>query len=76
MIDINQKPKWWKKFMATGKDFSTVFGGVLLGILGGIVAAAILNTLTLPRCPICKHVIQRGVSICPHCGSFLQWGSQ
>jgi len=76
MINVNQELRWWKKFMAGGKDFSTALGGMVLGILGGILAAAVLDALLKPKCPICKEVIQRGVPTCPHCGSFLQWGSQ
>lgn len=76
MMGITQGLKWWQRFMANGKDLSALLGGILLGILGGIVAAAIINALAEPKCPGCQRVIQQGVPTCPHCGTFLQWGNQ
>lgn len=62
--------------MATGKDFGSAVGAAILGIVGGIAIAAILDALTSPKCPVCKNAVQRGVPVCPHCSSFLRWSSQ
>ncbi len=59
--------------MTTGKDFGNTVGAILVGIVGGIVAAAILDAITTPKCPICKQNIQQGAPVCPNCGRLLQW---
>ena len=74
MIATSRTLKQCRGFMANGKDLSNLIGGILLGILGGIVAAAIINALTAPKCPHCQGVVQRGVPRCPHCDIFLVWG--
>lgn len=58
----------------TGKEFGEAIGAILLGILGGLALAAILEALTKPKCPVCKHTIEKGITICPHCQASLQWG--
>jgi len=47
--------------------------GIALGIVGGIALAALLNALLGPRCPVCQRQIQRGISMCPYCRTYLQW---
>jgi uncharacterized Zn finger protein (UPF0148 family) len=39
----------------------------------GLVGLAILASIFGPRCPRCGRPIQRGVKICPHCGTRLEW---
>lgn len=54
------------------KDNDDVWGAI--GALAlGAVGLAILAEVTKPKCPICKNKIQRGITICPHCSSTLQW---
>ena len=60
--------------MAGGKDFSALLGGIVLGVLGGIVAAAILNALTPPKCPYCGATVRQGDPICGSCRQALYWG--
>ena len=74
MIKANLKLRWLQKLMATGKDVGSAIGAVALGIIGGIIAAAIINALRPIRCPGCQNTIQRGIQRCPTCGIFLQWG--
>lgn len=47
-----------------GKDDDTI-AGIILGILGLAAIAALVPK----KCPVCGNSVQRGSSICPHCGS-------
>lgn len=47
---------------------------IILGILGGMALAALLEQFTRTRCPVCQNQIQRGLSPCPYCLSPLRWG--
>ena len=59
--------------MANGKDFGTVLGGIALGIIGGMVAAAIIDALTPPKCPYCGSVVHKGDQVCGTCREPLYW---
>lgn len=54
------------------KDDDDIWGA-LGALLLGAIGLAILGEISQPKCPVCKNKIQRGVSVCPHCGSTLQW---
>jgi len=45
-----------------------------IGIFGGFVAVAILDTLSKPKCPNCSNDLKRGEPVCPNCGIVLRWG--
>ena len=47
-----------------GKDDDAIVG-IVLGILGLAAIAAIASK----KCPTCNKTVQRGTSVCPHCGS-------
>jgi hypothetical protein len=51
-----------------------IVGAIFLGIVGGLIAAAILDALigTVP-CPVCNQRIRRGTTPCPHCQTTLRW---
>ena len=49
-------------------------GTVVLGILGGIAFAAILEALSGSRCPVCNAQVQRNSNQCPNCHTPLEWG--
>ncbi|MHB8602012.1 MAG: hypothetical protein ACYC6W_09655 [Nitrosotalea sp.] len=56
-----------------GKKDDDNFWGALGALLLGAVGLAILSEATKPNCPICRHKIERGTVVCPHCGSGLSW---
>ena len=74
MIESYNKSTRWKKFMADSKDFGALLGAILLGVVGGIVAAAILDALTPPKCPYCGSTVCQGDPVCGSCGQALYWG--
>jgi len=60
--------------MTDTKQVEEAIGAIVLGILGGLVAASIINYLTKrSTCPVCKQPIQQGITRCPHCQTFLEW---
>lgn len=61
-------------FMSNGgKDFGVAVGAILLGILGGMILAAVLDRFGNYKCPVCHKQIQRGASNCPNCHVALRW---
>lgn len=58
----------------SGKELGEAVGAILLGIVGGLALAAILEAVTKPKCPVCKNTIEKGIAVCPHCQTWLQWG--
>jgi len=61
-------------FMSNGgQNVGTAIGAIILGILGGIVLAALLDQFGRHRCPVCQQQIQRGVNYCPNCHIALRW---
>ena len=60
--------------MVDMKRVGEVVGAVALGIIGGLVAASIVNYLTRQyECPSCRQQITQGVRKCPHCKTYLEW---
>lgn len=60
--------------MSNGQgNLGEAIGTIIVGILGGIALAALLEWLIGPRCPVCQEQIHRGVSFCPHCQTPLTW---
>jgi hypothetical protein len=58
--------------MSTKNDKGSVWD-FLAGLAMGFIGYTILSFFTKPSCPVCKKDIGRGISICPTCGSELQW---
>ena len=61
--------------MGKGSDVIT---GIVLGILGGAIAAYLLSKLLGEKanCPVCGTTITKGssnTSICPRCRTNLRW---
>lgn len=50
-----------------------VFATIILGVLGGLAAIAVINALTKPKCPVCNNEVPRGANPCPHCFTALKW---
>lgn len=59
--------------MGSSQDAIGTLGGIILGVLGGIALAAIIDALIGTRCPVCGGRIEEGVPVCPHCHSALEW---
>lgn len=60
--------------MVDAKRVGEAIGAIALGILGGLVAASIINYLAgRSICPVCKKDIHREIRRCPHCGTYLEW---
>jgi hypothetical protein len=55
-------------------DSLGIIGAILIGLLGGMAAIALLLLLSKPKCPHCHNDIEKGTPICPHCNIPLQWG--
>lgn len=47
--------------------------GVSTGIALGLLGAAILDSLSGPRCPNCNYKIEREATYCNHCNAYLRW---
>ena len=58
-----------------GEEIGKAIGAVILGIAAGALTAAIIDALTKPKCPVCRNTINKGTAVCPHCNTWLQWGS-
>lgn len=59
--------------MSNGKA-GEVLGAIVVGVLGGLIAAAIIDALIgNASCPACHQQVRRGVTPCPHCGTTLRW---
>lgn len=58
----------------TGQDFGEFIGAAIVGIVGGLFIAAILDSLFSPKCPVCKQTIPKGANPCPKCQTSLRWG--
>lgn len=52
-------------------DFWEGVAALLLGFVG----LAIISSMFKPQCPTCKGTIEKGTTVCPHCGTYLKWGS-
>ena len=48
-------------------------GGLLLGILGGLLAVAIIDSLSGPKCPVCGAKVPKGSTACQNCNNWLLW---
>jgi hypothetical protein len=48
----------------TDEDIAGAIIGISAGILLGLLGAAIIDSLTGPRCPNCNHKVQRNVPNC------------
>jgi predicted amidophosphoribosyltransferase len=61
--------------MSNGKaDAGEILGAILVGVLGGLIAVAIIDALTgNASCPTCHQQVKKGVTSCPHCGTTLRW---
>ena len=60
--------------MVDVKRVGEAIGAIALGILGGLVAASLINYLSgRPTCPVCKQKIPREIKKCPHCETYLEW---
>jgi hypothetical protein len=59
--------------MGKGGDVSEAIAAVLLGIAGGLAAAALIDYLSSSKCPVCNNRIPRGTAQCPSCGVVLEW---
>lgn len=55
--------------MGKDDDIWGLIGGIALGAIG----LAVLSNLSNPKCPECKGSIKKGISVCPHCGTYLEW---
>ncbi len=81
-ISSKYRLKIWRYDNMSKKDYSDgllgAIGVTILGILGGIILAAILSALTVKSgystCPVCNSPIQRYSYKCPNCHAPLQWG--
>ena len=56
--------------MGKNDDFWEGVAVLFFGFLG----LALISSALKPRCPQCNNVIEKGVVICPHCGTYLRWG--
>lgn len=45
--------------------------GAAIGL--GLLGAAILDSLSGPRCPNCNHKINRNDRYCKYCNAYLRW---
>ena len=60
--------------MTNGKKVGEALGAIALGVIGGLIAASIINyLLDRPKCPVCKKQIPRRALQCPYCKSYLEW---
>jgi len=57
----------------TEDDIAGAIIGIGAGILLGLLGAAILDSLTGPRCPNCNHKVQRDAPYCSYCNTYLRW---
>jgi tRNA(Ile2) C34 agmatinyltransferase TiaS len=55
--------------MGQDDDLWEGLAALLLGFIGIALIASIIN----PKCPNCKHNIQKGAIRCPNCGVILRW---
>jgi hypothetical protein len=55
------------------EDIAGAIIGIGAGILLGMLGAAILDSLSGPRCPNCKHKIEKNAPYCPNCDALLRW---
>lgn len=58
----------------TGQELGTIIGAAIVGIVGGLVVIAILDSIFSPKCPVCKQTIPKGANPCPNCYTSLRWG--
>ena len=49
-------------------DLGEAITGIVLGILGGIALAEILNRLLGKKCPRCGNIVQSNQIYCLRCG--------
>lgn len=56
-----------------GKNVGEAIGTIILGIVGGMALAALVDYLTGYQCPVCQQRIRRSMSRCPNCHSELRW---
>jgi hypothetical protein len=57
----------------TGEDILGALIGIGSGILLGMLGAAILDSLSKPRCPHCKYRVEKNATYCENCKSYLRW---
>jgi len=57
----------------SGEDILGAIIGIGSGILLGMLGAAILDSLSKPRCPYCKSPVERNATYCRNCNSYLRW---
>lgn len=57
-----------------GDDFGKFIGAALVGIIGGLFALAVLDSIFGPKCPVCRQTIPKGANPCPNCHTALRWG--
>ena len=50
-------------------DLGEAIAGIVLGILGGIALAEILNRLFGKKCPRCGNIVQQDQFYCLKCGA-------
>ena len=55
--------------MGKNDDFWEGLAALTLGFLGLALVASWLK----PKCPTCKKEIEKGITACPYCGTFLGW---
>jgi len=56
-------------------DAGEAIAAIILGVLGGILLAAILSSIFSKkyRCPNCNNFVTKGTPCCPACNAALRW---
>ncbi len=57
----------------TVEDILAGIAGVIVGIIGGLAIAAILDAILKPKCPVCNNPLEYGEEYCPKCKTALRW---
>lgn len=57
----------------TSEDILGALIGIGSGIILGMLGAAILDSLSKPRCPYCKSPVEKNATYCRNCNSYLRW---
>ncbi len=47
--------------------------GIIAAILFGLLAVAIINALSKPKCPNCGNFVDRNSPYCQKCHTVLRW---